>query len=357
MRTWRRTPASRRLFRAKIGSAPQRLALLRHSVLPWPAAAQFFPFDDRFFGPAAAPAAAISPSRPDRSRAGQRAGGQAPGSAADHPHPGARRFDGGLAGLRSGRGARRDARNRRRAQAQGLFRPDPLRAAQRGRMVADRARYDRGRKAASHRHDGRPPRPAGDARTVAAAAPNRRPAGGNAAAPRAVAAPHGAGSAQRLRPQSRAANPNDDEPTCRRAPNRSARAPAGPAEFRTEKWAELYTQRIDETIAALKTGRCAGVLGRPAVGARREVDQRHALSQRARARPRREGRHHLRRCLGRLRRRARQFHASAAPTAKDRSAGCAPATACISPSPAPASSRIMSSASCAACCANRSRRR
>ena len=41
---------------------------------------------------------------------------------------------------------------------------------------------------------------------------------------------------------------------------------SGPAEFRTEKWDELYNARIDETIAALKIGRVPVLwVGVPAV--------------------------------------------------------------------------------------------
>ena len=95
--------------------------------------------------------------------------------------------------------------------------------------------------------------------------------------------------------------------------------------------------------------RRAGVLGRPAVDPRAEIDERHAVSQRPLPRPRREGRHQLHRRLGRLRRRERPLHRCRAPTSKARSAGCAPATACISPRPARASLRIISSAKSAAC--------
>jgi hypothetical protein len=46
--------------------------------------------------------------------------------------------------------------------------------------------------------------------------------------------------------------PNDDEtPTA--APEAQRPRFSGPADFRTEKWEELYNTRIDETIAALKT--------------------------------------------------------------------------------------------------------
>ena len=75
---------------------------------------------------------------------------------------------------------------------------------------------------------------------VQAAAPKPRPS--IAETPRAVT-PHGA---QQTAPTKPAAETTAAEP--QRA------ALSGPAEFRTEKWEELYNARIDETITALKIG-------------------------------------------------------------------------------------------------------
>ena len=122
-------------------------------------------------------------------------------------------------------------------------------------------------------------------------------------------------------------------------------------EFRTDEWAAALHQADRRHDRRAEERRRAGVLGRPAVDPRAEVDQRHAVSQRSLPRPRRKGRHQLHRRVGRLRRRRRPLHRCRAPTSKARPAGCAPATACISPRPARASSRIISSAKSAACMA------
>jgi hypothetical protein len=53
---------------------------------------------------------------------------------------------------------------------------------------------------------------------------------------------------------------------------------SGVIEFRTDQWAEIYSKRIDETIARSRQRR-AGVLGRSTVDPRHEVDRRCRLSQ------------------------------------------------------------------------------
>ena len=100
---------------------------------------------------------------------------------------------------------------------------------------------------------------------------------------------------------------NDAPPVI--APEKSARSPNGLYEFRDERWVELYTKKIEEMIGVLKS---KGVpvlwVGLPAVrGAK--GDRRHAVPGFAVSRCRRQGRHHLCRCLGRLCRRSRPLPA------------------------------------------------
>lgn len=53
--------------------------------------------------------------------------------------------------------------------------------------------------------------------------------------------------------QPKPANPNDDETPTIAAPEPQKVRPAGPVEFRSEKWEELYGAKVDEAIAALRT--------------------------------------------------------------------------------------------------------
>jgi lytic murein transglycosylase len=72
--------------------------------------------------------------------------------------------------------------------------------------------------------------------------------------------------------------------------------PAATYEFKTDKWAELYGKRIDDTIAALKSkGAVFWVRLPPLLGT---LDRRHAIPQRSVPQPRRKGGYHLHRCLG-----------------------------------------------------------
>ena len=198
---------------------------------------------------------------------------------------------------------------RKHRTVSGLIRYDSRNEAQ--RLGAGGARGDRGDQAEIHRHDARPERSPGDPRAPAAAvAPpsgTPRPAPPQSATAATPVEPD-AGS-RGIRPSSGArARTSIIAPE----PQSHARGDLQTFEFRTEQWAEHYTKRIDDTIAALKSERRAGVLGRLAVDPRAEVDQRHALSQRPVPRPRREGRHHLHRRVGWLRRRKRPLRGARA---------------------------------------------
>ena len=130
----------------------------------------------------------------------------------------------------------------------------------------------------------------------------------------------------------------------RRTPSRPAQLALGPFEFRTEKWEAAYIRRVDATMAALKS---AGVpvlwVGLPSSAATKASSDSSYLNE-IYPQPRREGRHHLRRRVGRLRRRSPAALRRKDRTTRARPAACAAATAYISPSSAPASSPIMSSA-------------
>lgn len=70
------------------------------------------------------------------------------------------------------------------------------------------------------------------------------------------------------------ANPNDDETPAAAAPEPQRARPAGPVEFRSEKWEELYGAKVDEVIAALRTANVPVLwVGVPAVrGAKSTAD-------------------------------------------------------------------------------------
>jgi hypothetical protein len=104
-------------------------------------------------------------------------------------------------------------------------------------------------------------------------------------APRAIAPQVGAQPA----PAKRAAKPNDGEtPTAAPEPQRARLS--GPAEFRTEKWEELYNARIDETIAALNSGRVPVLwVGVPAVRDVKSTNDLRYLNELVKARVEKAG--------------------------------------------------------------------
>ena len=127
-------------------------------------------------------------------------------------------------------------------------------------------------------------------------------------------------------------------------PRKSARSGGGLYEFpRRALGRTLHEEDRRDDRRAEVQGR-AGAVGRSARGTWPKGDRRHAVPGCALSRCGRQGRHHLCRCLGRLCRRSRPLPAEGSRTSKARSASCALTTACTSPRPARASSRIMSSA-------------
>ena len=79
-------------------------------------------------------------------------------------------------------------------------------------------------------------------------------------------------------------------------------------EFRSDKWAEVYSKRIDETIAALKSkGVPVFWVGLPSIRGTKSTADAVYLNDLYRARAERAGVDLYRR-VGRLRRRGRQVH-------------------------------------------------
>ncbi len=117
-----------------------------------------------------------------------------------------------------------------------LFRSHPLRVAQRSRMVERRARHHEYRKAGRRGDDARLERPRPDPRA------SGREACGTAQA----------------QPETPAAQPEQQTPDAE-APQAEIMAPEAPKgrgssnEFRSEIWAELYSKKIADTIAAMKS--------------------------------------------------------------------------------------------------------
>ena len=167
----------------------------------------------------------------------------------------------------------RDARNRRRPQAQGLLRPDPLRSrAERAGLVAGRARSDRGREAEGRHHDDRPEGPSGDPRATMPPADQDRPKRGDRQAGRAEArrteagrrSKAGASKAGGRNLRTADAGDADDEQTPNIAapePQRAARPRSPAARIPHRKMGRALRQahrRHDRGAEDRRTCRCSG---------------------------------------------------------------------------------------------------
>ena len=120
-------------------------------------------------------------------------------------------------------------------------------------------------------------------------------------------------------------------------------------EFHTDKWAELYSKRIDDMIAALKTRGVPIIwVGLPAIRGTKSTTDMSYLDELYRARADKAG-HRLCRYLGRLSLTIRGAMSKTGRISKDKRAGCALMTACISPRPARRSLGTMSNTICAGC--------
>ena len=194
---------------------------------------------------------------------------------------GDRRLDGRLARLRPRGSVRRDAGDRHRAQARAELRPDPLRArneaidwpqAAREMLAAEKPDFivmmlglhDRQASASAIQQ------PARSRRNKQR--PRRRKRQRGQPRPRSPA-PHAGATSRRPRSAAAEAAPRRRQPPPP-APRTGAPGADGDYEFRSEKWGEVYTKRVDEMIAALKAkGVPVFWVGLPAVrGARATAD-------------------------------------------------------------------------------------
>ena len=243
-----------------------------------------------------------------------------------------------------------------RARTAGEHRIDPHRAAQRVvRLAAAGKRDAGGREARLRRDDDRPYRPARHPRGDPPRSPRRRPAAseGKDASPRAQPGQQAGATPP---PQAAPAKPIDTE-----APPDAAQddqqpsiiAPEGGCrrtvvhEFRSEKWGELYTKRIDEMIAACsrpRACRCSGSGCRRS--AARATSEMVYLNDLYRGRAEKAGITYVDVWDGFVDEGATTT--ITAPTSRARHGACAPAMARISRARARASSRIMLSAKSAA---------
>jgi len=105
----------------------------------------------------------------------------------------------------------------------------------------------------------------------------------------AAASSPGQGAAPPAQPPSDAAQPDPAQLTIA-APETARRSPNGYNEFHTDRWAELYTKRIDDMIAALK-GKSVPVLwvGLPAVRGTKSTSDMSYLDELYRARAEKAG--------------------------------------------------------------------
>ena len=246
---------NRKLSRAKIVCAAGFAAAA--IGMAWPAAAQFFPFDDRFFGQPPRPQPQYRPRVPTEAE-------QVNAPAAKHPEApptirilvlGDSMADWLAYGLEEALAETPEIGIVRKHKAySGLIRYEQRSEAEWSKIARDLISAEKpqaivmlvglhDRQAMRERVQAAiPPKPA-------AAKP------GTVEAPRAVTPPAASAPGNAApAPAKPAANPNDDETPVVAAPEPQRVRPAGPVEFKTERWEELYGARIDETIAALKSG-------------------------------------------------------------------------------------------------------
>jgi hypothetical protein len=120
-----------------------------------------------------------------------------------------------------------------------------------------------------------------------------------------------------------------------------AKKPVSPAEFRSEEWETIYSRRIDDTIAALKSKGVPVIwVGLPPLRGARSSSDAAYLNELYRARAERAGIKYVDVWDGLWMKPA--SIPTMAPTTKDRCAGCDRATAFSSPKLERSSSRVMS---------------
>jgi hypothetical protein len=273
---------SRKLFRARAVCAAGLAAAVL--TVAWPATAQFFPFDDRFFGPRPQPQ--VRPRVPTEAE-------QMNAPAAKHPEApptirilvlGDSMADWLAYGLEEALAETPEIGILRKHKAySGLIRYEQRSETEWSKVARDLIAAEKPQAIVVlvGLHDRQAMRERGASATPAKPAPAKP---GTAEAPRAVTPQANAQPA----PAKPAANPNDDETPVVAAPERAR--PVGPADFRTEKWEELYGARVDETIAALKTGNVPILwVGVPAVRGLKSTADMQYLNDLVRARVEKAG--------------------------------------------------------------------
>ncbi len=281
---------SRKLFRAKIVCAAG-LAAAAIGVA-WPAAAQFFPFDDRFFGQPPRQQPQYRPRVPTEQE-------QVNAPAAKHPEApptirilvfGDSMADWLAYGLEEALAETPEIGILRKHKAySGLIRYEQRSEVEWSKIARDLIAAEKPQAIVMlvGLHDRQAMR---ERLQVVAPKPPAAPKPGTAEAPRAVTAPPAPGSAQPPVPAKPAANPNDDETPVVAAPEPQRARPTGPVEFKTERWEELYGARIDETIAALKSGNVPVLwVGVPSVRGVKSTSDLQYLNELVRARVEKAG--------------------------------------------------------------------
>ena len=130
--------------------------------------------------------------------------------------------------------------------------------------------------------------------------------------------------------------PSDNDHPAPAAAATQHQPPGANYEFHTDKWAELYSKRIDDMIAALKTKGAPIIwVGLPAIRGAKSISDMSYLNELYRAR--RESWHRLCGCLGRLRRRSAALRAGWAGFPRADTAAAHFTMASISPSTVPKS--------------------
>jgi hypothetical protein len=258
-----------------------------------PAKAQFFPFDDRFFGPPRY----YQPQRPrveeDQTRAPAAKHAEVPPSIkilvigdsmagwlaygleeqlAETPEIGIVRKHRAYSGL---------IRYEQRSDTEWSKVARDLIAAEKPQaIVVLLGLHDR--QAMRERTQAAPAKPAPAKSTAAKSAPQKA----GAAQPK----PDAPAASATTPPATPDANANDDESPVIAAPEPQRARPTGPLEFRSERWEELYGARVDETIAALKSANVPVLwVGVPAIRGLKQTADLQYLNEIFRARAEKAG--------------------------------------------------------------------
>lgn len=117
-----------------------------------------------------------------------------------------------------------------------------------------------------------------------------RPQAAKPAPQKPAAKPSGAQPGAQQQAAAPAPDPNDDETPVVAAPEPQRARPSGPFKFRSEKWEELYGARVDETVAALKSANVPVLwVGVPAIRGLKSTADLQYLNEIFRARVEKSG--------------------------------------------------------------------